>query len=113
MSQHGMVPPDRHPRRGEWSSRRAVLGFAAQVLVREAVIGAVLYACAGASRIGNFGMGLLALGMVVLWTYWFGLLRPRSWTMAAAEGLLLYAGSVCIGNILLITLGPLQWASGP
>jgi len=114
MSRHGMVPPGRRPRWYGPPSKRAVLGLVAQALLREAVIGAALYVWVDASRIGRFGAALLVMGVIVLWSYWFGLLRPRSWAMAITEGFLLYTGSVCVGNILLLTLGPFQWgSSGP
>ena len=88
-----------------------MLRFAAQALGREAVVGTALYACTGMSRISNVGLSLTALGVVILWSRWFGLLQPRSWGRAVAEGVLLYGGSVGVGNILLVTLGSCHWAA--
>ncbi len=116
MSRHGMFPPGGTPKRDGWSSRGFVLAFAVRVLTLEILIGAALYSSGAAIRAAKLGAGLFVLTlvlvwtMVVLWTRRFGLLRPRGWSKALLEGSLLYIGSVCCMNVLVIALNSPLWA---
>ena len=118
MSRHGMMFPGA-PGWRDWSGRHPVLIFTARVLTREVLIGAVLYACEAAIQGAGGGAGPLGLILgllwlvVLLWTRRFGLLRPRCWSRAFTEGSLLYVGSVCCTNALLIALNSPLWTIRP
>ncbi|MDQ2804016.1 MAG: hypothetical protein M3Y41_15590 [Pseudomonadota bacterium] len=96
-----------------------MLEFVMRVLALEILTGAALYSCGAAIRAANFGAGLfvlilvLAWMMVLLWTRRFGFLRPRGWSKALLEGSLLYIGSLCCMNLLVIALNSPLWTAKP
>jgi hypothetical protein len=112
-----MVPPGGGPGRRGWFSKHPVLVFVTRVLVREAAIGAALYACAVAIRAAGLGTGpfavmlVLVWMLVLLWTRRFGLLQPQRWSMAFMEACLFYIGAVCCANILLTALNSPVWTT--
>ncbi len=117
MIRHWTFASDSPRRRSTWWSRHPQLVFAIRVLVREAAIGAALYARAGAARALNLRVGLFILLLallwilVILWSRWFGLMRPLCWPRSVTEASLLYIGSVCGTNVLLIALQSPLWAA--
>lgn len=71
-----------------------------------------LWALAPATRSpANMAISLAGLLAAILWTRWLGMLRPRSWSKAFVEGVLLYAGAVGLANVLLLTIGTAPWAA--
>ena len=101
----------------KWPGRHPVLVLTAQVLAQEVLIGAALYACAVAIRAASLGVGPFALVLALLWmlvlawTRRFGMTRPRCWSRAFTEGSLLYVGSVCCTNVLLVALNSSLWTA--
>jgi len=117
MSRHGMVPPGGSPRRQRWHNRHPVLALTAWVLVQEVLIGAVIYACAVATRAAGLGADAFAAMLALLWVlvlFWarrFGMLRPRCWSRIFTEASLLYIGAVGCTTILLIALKLPLWTA--
>lgn len=105
-----MIPPTgRFPApRGPGKSDRVsptILG----VLGREGVVGVLLWCGAAPDITIRLAVTLIGLCGMILWTRWFGLLRPNSWVKACSEGLLLTIGAICMCNLLLLGLGLAPW----
>ena len=105
-----MIPPlGRFPApRGPGKSDRVsptMLG----VLGREGVLGVLLWCGAAPDITIRIAVTLIGLCGMILWTRWFGLLRPNGWAKACWEGLLLYIGAVGIGNLLQLGVGTAPW----
>lgn len=113
MSQHGTMPSGSHfPGPGGPSTVPFAWAVALRFLVRETALGVALWACVpGLSRAADLGVGLAGLASAILYAYWFGLLRPRSWAKTLTEGTLLWSGSICFANLLLAVLGVAPWAA--
>lgn len=83
--------------------------LALRVLLREAALGVLLWGGAAADASARTAWFLLLLCAAVGWTRYRGMLRPKSWPMAVREGGLLYAGSLCVCTLLLVTAGAAPW----
>ncbi len=105
-----MIPPaQRFPApRGPGKSDGS-LPTALSVVLREGVAGVLLWSSAAPDNRIRLAVALTGLCGLILWTRWFGLLRPNSWAKACWEGLLLYFGAICLCNLLLLGFGLAPW----
>ena len=105
-----MIPPaQRFPApRGPGKSDGS-LPTALSVVLREGVAGVLLWSSAVPDNRIRLAVALTGLCGLILWTRWFGLLRPNSWAKACWEGLLLYIGAICLCNLLLLGFGLAPW----
>ncbi len=112
MSRHGMVPPGGSPARPSQPDGFAGrMRFVAAVLLREAVIGSLLWAGAAEGTKMRLAFHLTAIPVTVLWTRRFGLMRPMIWKVALMEGMLLYFGGICFSNLMRAGFGLAPWWS--
>lgn len=92
------APTARAPHRPGWA-------LIADVLAREAVFGAVLWAGRG----GGQQNGALLIGgvfaLVIIGTRWFGLALRRGWGLTLREALLVFTGGICLANIIAFAAG--------
>lgn len=80
-----------------------------RVLIREAAFGAMLWSSVPGQAGAMLPAYVVGLGAVILWTRWFGLLRPRRWSTAVREGLLLQIGAICFANFVWLCFGNAPW----
>jgi len=76
------------------------LALIADVLAREAIVGAVLWA---GRAWGQQNSALLTGGvfaLVIIGTRWFGLAQRRGWGLTLREALLVFTGGICLANII-------------
>jgi len=110
MSRHGMVPPGGNPARppqpGGFAGRTRLV---AAVLLREAVIGSLLWAGAAEVAKVRLAFHLTAVSVTVLWTRRFGLMRPMIWKVALMESMPLYLGGICFSNLMYAGFGLAPW----
>lgn len=84
------------------------------LLVREGVLGLVVYIASVPDRVGNALLGLTLFICTVLWSLHDGVLpklaRSR-WSVILLEGLLLYLGAIAAANTLRLAFGqmPAAW----
>lgn len=105
-----MVPPTgRFPAPRGPGKSDGILPTTLGVIVREGILGLVLWSGEAPDNATRAAIALISVFGMVLWTRWFGLLRPNCWTKACWEGLLLYIGAVCVGNLLRLGFGPAPW----
>ena len=100
------MPP--RPRPGAGASRtqdRPGLALLADVLAREAVVGLVLWAGRGWGQRDSAALAAAVLGLVVAGTRWFGLAQRPGWGPALREGVLVFAGGVCMANLIAFAAG--------
>jgi hypothetical protein len=79
---------------------RPGLALIADVLAREAIVGAVLWA---GRAWGQQNSALLTGGvfaLVIIGTRWFGLAQRRGWGLTLREALLVFTGGICLANII-------------
>lgn len=96
-----------HPAR-QVGARPSQASLVLGLLVREHVLGTIVYVCSVAERSGNALLGLALLIAAVLWSCLDGVLPPlRSCRlcMAVLESALLYVGGVAVANVLRLTFG--------
>lgn len=96
--------PQRPERRGGWSTLVVTL----DILAREVTVGVALWACRGGGAAGIIG-GVAVFGLVLLLTRRFGVMRPVGWPQAVNESVLLFAGALCLMNILVALVGLPPW----
>ena len=113
MSRHGMIPSAGRfpPPRPEPDGSSATHRLAFNVLLREAVIGVLLWAVAVADAGTRLAVTLACLCALVPWTRRFGMLRPKGWMTALPEAVLLWFGAVCACNLLLFGFGRAPWCN--
>ena len=105
-----MIPPTgRFPAPRGPGKSDPVLPTVLGVLGREGVVGGLLWSGAAPDLTIRLTVTLIGLCGLILWTRWFGLLRPNCWAKARWEGLLLYIGAVGIGHLLQLGFGTAPW----
>lgn len=115
MSRHGHLgsrgpgrPAPRSP--GPGAAKR--WATALQVLGREAIVGAVLWACHSPDyRVELPAFALIFVVLVGL-TKRFGVSRPTKWRGALFEAALVFFGSVCAASLALTLHGQVPWSRG-
>ncbi len=113
MSRHGMVPPGGHfparPSRPDGFAGKT--RFVAAVLLREAIIGSLLWA--GTAEVAQVRLAfyLTIISATFLWTRRFGLMRPMIWRVALIESMLLCLGGICFSNLMHAGFGLAPWWS--
>lgn len=113
MSRHGMLPPGgnfpiRQSERNRLAGRTRLI---ADVLLRGAAVGLILWT--GAAQVAKVRLAsrLAAISVTFLWTRRFGLMRPMIWKATLMESMLLYLGGVCFSNLMLAGFGSAPWRS--
>lgn len=79
-----------------------------ELLLREHVLGTVVYVCSVAERTGNALLGLALMTCAVLWSCWNGIIPPLRWCRfctALVESALLYIGAIAVANVLRLLFG--------
>lgn len=105
-----MIPPaQRFPAPRGPGAPGGFLPTVVSVLLRQAVLGLLLWSGAAPGWAIQLAVSLASLCAVILLTRRFGILRPTGWATASWEGLLLYTGAVCIGNLLRLGFGIAPW----
>jgi hypothetical protein len=98
-------PPQAEPAPTARAHQRPGLALIADVLAREAVVGAVLWA----GRAWGQQNGALLTGwvfaLVIMGTRWFGLAQRRGWGLTLREALLVFTGGICLANIIAFAAG--------
>lgn len=88
---------------------RPTLALLADVLVREASVGTVLWTYQdGDYRIAAV-LNLAVFGLTILGTRRLGLTRPREWGLTLREGVLVFAGGICIAHLITYLFGLPAW----
>lgn len=110
-----MIPPDdRFPnRKSRRAGKRGRISLVLNILLREAALGVLLWGGAAEQASLRALLYVIGLGGVVICTRHFGLTRPVVWRAVLAESVTLYAGSVCVANLLLAGFGLAPWWRGP
>lgn len=102
----GDEPAPRSSRPPTAAQRWAV---ALQVISREAVVGAVLWSCHSPEyRVEVPAFALIFVVLVAL-TKRFGFSRPTTWRGAVLEATVVFFGSMCAANLVLLLYGPAPW----
>ena len=83
----------------------------AGVLLREAIIGLLLWTGAAEVAKVRLALHLAALSATFLWTRRFGFMRPMIWKVTLMESTLLYLGGICFSNLMLAGFGLAPWWS--
>lgn len=110
MSRQGMIPPaQRFPAPRGPGAPGGLLPTVLSVLLRQTVLGLLLWSGAAQGREIRLTVSLTGLCAIILLTRRFGILRPTGWATASWEGLLLYIGAACIGNLLRLGFGIAPW----
>ena len=84
---------------------RPGLALLADVLAREAVVGLVLWAGRGWDQQDSAALTAAVFGLVVTGTRWFGLAQRPGWGPTLREALLVFAGGVCMANLIAFAAG--------
>lgn len=90
------------------ATRRPGLALIADVLAREAIVGAVLWAGRGWGQQDSALLTGGVFALVILGTRWFGLVQRRGWGLTLREALLVFTGGICLANIVAFAAGQPQ-----
>ncbi len=91
------------------SRRRPMLALLADVLIRQASVGTVLWTFRNGGHQIAFALNLAVLGLTIAGTRHLGLTRPQGWGLTLREGVLVFIGGVCIAYLLTYLFGPPPW----
>lgn len=82
-----------------------MLLLVADALAREVIVGTVVWGCRTTDHGIAVAFNATLLGLIVLGTRWFGLMRPRAWSRTVSEAMLVFIGGVCVANLLTFLFG--------
>ena len=105
MSEPDGPPCPRRPLAGQVPHRPG-LALIADVLAREAIVGAVLWMGRDWSQRNGALLTCIVFALVVVGTRWFGLAQRRGWGLTLREALLVFTGGICLANLIAFAAGP-------
>ena len=82
------------------------MALVADVLAREAMVGAVLWTGRDWSQRNGALLTCAVFALVVVGTRWFGLAQRRGWGLTFREALLVFTGGICLANLIAFAAGP-------
>ena len=88
---------------------RPTLALLADVLIREASVGTVLWTYQDGDTRTAIALNLAVLGLTIIGTRRLGLTRAREWGLTIREGVLVFAGGICTAHLITHLFGPSPW----
>ena len=95
----------RRPLAGQ-APHRPGLALVADVLAREAIVGAVLWTGRDWGQQSSALLTGTVFALVVVGTRRFGLVRHQGWGPTLREALLVFTGGICLANLIAFAAGP-------